>query len=133
MGLVKNMALMAYITVGSHPGPILEFLEEWSMENLEEISPANILGYVQFYSLLLRACVCVWGGGVGWGGGGVTMERMCHTNGKHDKRHKQYLSIYAKIEQQQEPSQLRSWQKEREAICQTKHFTVVFFQDLNCD
>ena len=38
VGLVKNLALMAYISVGSQPSPILEFLEEWSMENLEETS-----------------------------------------------------------------------------------------------
>uniref|UniRef100_G1QFC2 DNA-directed RNA polymerase subunit beta n=1 Tax=Myotis lucifugus TaxID=59463 RepID=G1QFC2_MYOLU len=42
VGLVKNLALMAYISVGSQPSPILEFLEDWSMENLEEISPAAI-------------------------------------------------------------------------------------------
>ncbi|CAH1783667.1 unnamed protein product [Owenia fusiformis] len=42
VGLVKNLALMAYISVGSQPSPILEFLEEWSMENLEEISPSGI-------------------------------------------------------------------------------------------
>nr|XP_032828003.1 DNA-directed RNA polymerase II subunit RPB2-like [Petromyzon marinus] len=42
VGLVKNLALMAYISVGSQPSPILEFLEEWSMENLEEISPSAI-------------------------------------------------------------------------------------------
>ncbi|CAF0895008.1 unnamed protein product, partial [Didymodactylos carnosus] len=42
VGLVKNLALMAYISVGSQPQPILEFLEEWSMENLEEITPSNI-------------------------------------------------------------------------------------------
>uniref|UniRef100_A0A8C6ERZ5 DNA-directed RNA polymerase subunit beta n=1 Tax=Marmota marmota marmota TaxID=9994 RepID=A0A8C6ERZ5_MARMA len=42
VGLAKNLALMAYISVGSQPSPILEFLEEWSMENLEEISPAAI-------------------------------------------------------------------------------------------
>ncbi len=41
-GLVKNLALMAYISVGSASAPILEFLEEWSTENLEEISPSNI-------------------------------------------------------------------------------------------
>lgn len=40
VGLVKNLALMAYISVGSQPVPILEFLEEWSMENLEEIAPS---------------------------------------------------------------------------------------------
>ena len=33
---------MAYISVGSQPSPILEFLEEWSMENLEEIPPSAI-------------------------------------------------------------------------------------------
>ena len=32
--LVKNLALMAYISVGIQPSPILEFLEEWAMENL---------------------------------------------------------------------------------------------------
>lgn len=48
MGLVKNLALMAYISVGSQPSPILEFLEEWSMENLEEISPAAIAESVTF-------------------------------------------------------------------------------------
>lgn len=42
VGLVKNLALMAYISVGSQPSPILEFLEEWSMENLEEIAPSAI-------------------------------------------------------------------------------------------
>uniref|UniRef100_A0A914LMU4 DNA-directed RNA polymerase subunit beta n=3 Tax=Meloidogyne incognita group TaxID=654580 RepID=A0A914LMU4_MELIC len=42
VGLVKNLALMAYISVGSMPEPILEFLEEWSMENLEEVSPLSI-------------------------------------------------------------------------------------------
>ncbi|KAH9624453.1 hypothetical protein KSS87_008143 [Heliosperma pusillum] len=41
-GLVKNLALMVYITVGSAAYPILEFLEEWSTENFEEISPAVI-------------------------------------------------------------------------------------------
>ncbi|VDN24263.1 unnamed protein product [Gongylonema pulchrum] len=42
VGLVKNLALMAYISVGSLPEPILEFLEEWSMENLEEVAPSAI-------------------------------------------------------------------------------------------
>ncbi|XP_064631310.1 DNA-directed RNA polymerase II subunit RPB2 [Lineus longissimus] len=42
IGLLKNLALMAYISVGSQPSPILEFLEEWSMENLEEIAPSAI-------------------------------------------------------------------------------------------
>ena len=33
---------MAYVSVGNTPSPILEFLEEWSMENLEEIAPSSI-------------------------------------------------------------------------------------------
>lgn len=33
---------MAYISVGSSSAPILEFLEEWTTENLEEISPSLI-------------------------------------------------------------------------------------------
>lgn len=42
MGLVKNLALMAYITVGSPSGPVLEFLEEWTTEQLDEIQPSVI-------------------------------------------------------------------------------------------
>uniref|UniRef100_A0A7E4UL11 DNA-directed RNA polymerase subunit beta n=1 Tax=Panagrellus redivivus TaxID=6233 RepID=A0A7E4UL11_PANRE len=42
VGLVKNLALMSYISVGSLPEPILEFLEEWSMDNLEEVAPSSI-------------------------------------------------------------------------------------------
>eukprot|EP01135_Chromosphaera_perkinsii_P002141 Nk52_evm75s217 gene=Nk52_evmTU75s217 len=41
-GLVKNLALMAYISVGSASEPIMEFLEEWATENLEEITPVVI-------------------------------------------------------------------------------------------
>ncbi|KRY73812.1 DNA-directed RNA polymerase II subunit RPB2 [Trichinella pseudospiralis] len=42
VGLVKNLALMAYISVGSQQEPILEFLEEWAMETLEEVAPSAI-------------------------------------------------------------------------------------------
>ncbi|KAH6570688.1 hypothetical protein BASA50_007621 [Batrachochytrium salamandrivorans] len=41
-GLVKNLSLMSYVTVGSPSPPIMEFLEEWTMESLEEISPSAI-------------------------------------------------------------------------------------------
>jgi DNA-directed RNA polymerase II subunit RPB2 len=41
-GLVKNLSLMSYITVGSSPRPIMEFLDEWTMETLEETTPSNI-------------------------------------------------------------------------------------------
>ena len=41
-GLVKNLALMTYITVGSSSSVIVDFLEEWAMENLEEITADSI-------------------------------------------------------------------------------------------
>ena len=37
-GLVKNLALMAYVSVGSASTNIVEFLEEWGMEGLLEYS-----------------------------------------------------------------------------------------------
>ena len=42
VGLVKNMSLMSYISVGSSAAPILEFLEEFATENLDEITPSAI-------------------------------------------------------------------------------------------
>ncbi|KAL7753232.1 DNA-dependent RNA polymerase II [Sorochytrium milnesiophthora] len=41
-GLVKNLALMSYISVGSDPEPIIEFLDGWMTENLEEVTGASI-------------------------------------------------------------------------------------------
>lgn len=35
-GLVKNLALMSTISVGSFSAPVIEFLEEWGLESLEE-------------------------------------------------------------------------------------------------
>lgn len=35
-GLVKNLALMACISVGSLSAPIIEFLEEWGLERMED-------------------------------------------------------------------------------------------------
>ncbi len=40
VGLVKNLALMAYITTGTAQVPVLEFLEEFSTENLTDILPS---------------------------------------------------------------------------------------------
>lgn len=51
VGLVKNLSLMSYISVGSSVSPILEFLEEFGTENLDEISPRSIKEWVL---LLLR-------------------------------------------------------------------------------
>lgn len=41
-GLVKNLSLMATVTVGVSSRPIMEFLDEWSMESLEEVTPSSI-------------------------------------------------------------------------------------------
>ena len=68
---MKNLALMAYISVGSQPSPILEFLEEWSMENLEEIAPSaiqqsvavSLSTFLIFCLLCLSQCdkdLCEW-------------------------------------------------------------------------
>lgn len=35
-GLVKNLALMSHITVGSASAPLLDFLDEWGQESLED-------------------------------------------------------------------------------------------------
>ncbi|ORX36992.1 beta and beta-prime subunits of DNA dependent RNA-polymerase [Piromyces finnis] len=42
-GLVKNLALMSYVSVGSSSAPIIEFLDEWTMENMEEVHVSHIL------------------------------------------------------------------------------------------
>jgi DNA-directed RNA polymerase II subunit RPB2 len=41
-GLVKNLALMTYISVGCSAQPVLEYLEEWGLESLEEIAPSVV-------------------------------------------------------------------------------------------
>eukprot|EP01137_Pigoraptor_chileana_P009419 Opistho-2@57646 len=49
-GLVKNLALMVYITVGSHSSPLLDALEEWGTENLDDISaPATIVSATKVF------------------------------------------------------------------------------------
>jgi len=42
VGLVKNLALMAYITTGTPPAPIMQSLGEFSTENLTDILPSVI-------------------------------------------------------------------------------------------
>lgn len=46
-GLVKNLSLMAYISVGSSSAPIIEFLEERGLETLEEIVPEYLKRYTK--------------------------------------------------------------------------------------
>lgn len=41
-GLVKNLALMAYISVGSQSRPVILFLEEWSTHSLMEINAGQV-------------------------------------------------------------------------------------------
>ncbi|KAJ3615954.1 hypothetical protein Zmor_012164 [Zophobas morio] len=41
-GLVKNLALMAYITVGTESEPVREFLEDWQTLSFEETSASAI-------------------------------------------------------------------------------------------
>lgn len=41
-GLVKNLALMAYISVGSQSRPVILFLEEWSTHSLLEINAGQV-------------------------------------------------------------------------------------------
>jgi DNA-directed RNA polymerase II subunit RPB2 len=38
-GLVKNLSLMAYISVGSPPEALTDIMAEWSLESLDDISP----------------------------------------------------------------------------------------------
>ncbi len=42
VGLVKNISLMCNITIGSASSVILDFLNEWGVEPLEEIIPSEI-------------------------------------------------------------------------------------------
>ncbi|CAI7923672.1 unnamed protein product [Closterium sp. NIES-53] len=51
VGLVKNLALMTYITVGSNAAPILEFLEEWLTENLEAVGLVKNLALMTYITV----------------------------------------------------------------------------------
>jgi DNA-directed RNA polymerase beta subunit len=42
VGLVKNLALMAYISRSSSASPIVEFLQEFATATLNEVQPADI-------------------------------------------------------------------------------------------
>ena len=42
IGLIKNLALMAFVTVGSPTQPILEFLDDYAMTHLGEVRPEDI-------------------------------------------------------------------------------------------
>lgn len=48
-GLVKNLSLMSYISVGSSARTILESLEEQGMENISELHPNNIPGKAKIF------------------------------------------------------------------------------------
>lgn len=48
-GLVKNLALMTYISVGSPLSSVLEVLEGWGTENLEEVNSAHLKGATKVF------------------------------------------------------------------------------------
>ncbi|KAF2758664.1 beta and beta-prime subunits of DNA dependent RNA-polymerase [Pseudovirgaria hyperparasitica] len=48
-GLVKNLALMCYVSVGSEPEPIVQYLQDESMELLEEYDPVHFPTACKFF------------------------------------------------------------------------------------
>ncbi|KAJ2551369.1 DNA-dependent RNA polymerase II, partial [Coemansia sp. RSA 1933] len=48
-GLVKNLALMAHVTVGVDSSPIREFLNEWSMEGLAEVEASSVVNATKVF------------------------------------------------------------------------------------
>ncbi|AFZ81227.1 DNA-directed RNA polymerase II subunit, putative [Theileria equi strain WA] len=49
VGLVKNLALMCYISVGSVAATINEFLSEWGMDSLDEVPPEVVKDRVKIF------------------------------------------------------------------------------------
>jgi DNA-directed RNA polymerase II subunit RPB2 len=41
-GLIKNLSLMSYVSIGTPPSRVVEILREWGLENLDEIRPSVI-------------------------------------------------------------------------------------------
>jgi hypothetical protein len=59
-GLVKNLALMAYISVGSADSAILEFLEEFNTENLEvRHRLCDRVGDPGWFTHMMYAVICL--------------------------------------------------------------------------
>jgi DNA-directed RNA polymerase II subunit RPB2 len=48
-GLVKNLALMTYVSVGCAAAPVLEFLDEWGTEGLEDLAPGAAAGLTKVF------------------------------------------------------------------------------------
>jgi DNA-directed RNA polymerase II subunit RPB2 len=48
-GLVKNLSLMSYISVGTNSVPVLEVLNEFSMESLNEVAPVAIASSTKIF------------------------------------------------------------------------------------
>ena len=55
-GLVKNLALMSNITVGTPADPILEFLEEWGTENFEVNLTSPLIWFIIVHHVLIKIC-----------------------------------------------------------------------------
>ncbi|CAG8548150.1 7523_t:CDS:10 [Ambispora gerdemannii] len=69
-GLVKNLALMSYISVGSSSGPIIEFLEEWGMTNLEELQSGASIGMNEYTKVFVNGS---------WAGVSIDPEALVDT------------------------------------------------------
>ena len=41
-GLVKNLALMAYISVGAALSTVTDYLKDWNIDSLDDVSPDDI-------------------------------------------------------------------------------------------
>eukprot|EP01080_Neovahlkampfia_damariscottae_P001104 gene1104-10618_t len=48
-GLVKNLSLMSYISVGTNSDPVLQLLNEFSMESLNEVAPIAIASSTKIF------------------------------------------------------------------------------------
>eukprot|EP00605_Chrysophyceae_sp_TOSAG23-4_P000632 GSChrysophyteH1.ASY1.ANO1.713.1 assembled CDS len=51
VGLVKNLSLMSFISVGTLPGSVMMFLNEWGMDDLEIISCKDLSSKTKIFSL----------------------------------------------------------------------------------
>lgn len=58
VGLVKNLALMAKVTVGSTSEALMTVLDEWGTEELDDIAPAVIakVCFLRVLATLLQHC-----------------------------------------------------------------------------
>jgi DNA-directed RNA polymerase II subunit RPB2 len=49
VGIVKNLSLMSYVSVGTPHGSVLEFLDEWGQEDLEHVSCQELMSTTKVF------------------------------------------------------------------------------------